>query len=112
MSPVEVVQRQLDAYNAHDLDAFAATYSENIQMIRLPATEPAITNKAELREFYGSNRFMAPSLHAEVLSRIVLGNKVIDHERITGLQKDPFECVVIYEVQNGLIERVWSVWPA
>lgn len=112
MSPAQIVQLQLDAYNAHDLHAFAATYSENIQMFRLPSTEPAITNKAELREFYGTNRFMAPSLHADILSRMVLGNKVIDHERISGLQKEPFECVVIYEVQNDLIQRVWSVWPA
>ena len=111
MSPTDVVQRQVEAYNSHDLDAFAATYSDNIQMFRLPATQPSITNKAELLEFYGANRFMAPNLHAEILSRIVLGNKIIDHERITGLPNSPFECVVIYEVQNDLIQRVWSVWP-
>jgi hypothetical protein len=111
MSPVEVVQRQLEAYNAHNLDAFAATYAENSQMVRLPASEPAIRNKAELVEFYGANRFMAPNLHAEVLNRIVLGNKVIDHERINGLPNSPFECVVIYEVKDDLIQRVWSVWP-
>ena len=111
MSPVEVVQRQVEAYNAHDLDAFAATYADTIQMVRLPATEPAIKNKAELREFYGTNRFMAPNLRAEVLNRMVLGNKVIDHERIMGLANSPFECVVIYEVENDLIQRVWSIWP-
>ena len=111
MSSVEVVQRQVEAYNAHNLDAFAATYADTIQMVRLPATEPAIKNKAELREFYGANRFMAPNLHAEVLNRMELGNKVIDHERITGLANSPFECVVIYEVENDLIQRVWSVWP-
>ncbi|HUS34889.1 MAG TPA: nuclear transport factor 2 family protein [Verrucomicrobiae bacterium] len=111
MSPTEIVQRQVEAYNARDLQAFAATYSETIQMIRLPATEPAIKNKAELVEFYGANRFMAPSLHAEILNRIVLGNKVIDHERITGLPNSPFECVIVYEVDNDLIQRVWSVWP-
>jgi hypothetical protein len=111
MSPAEIVQRQVEAYNAHDLAAFAATYSDDIQMFRLPATEPAITNKAELLEFYGANRFMAPNLDAEILKRIVLGNKVIDHERITGLPNSPFECVVIYEVQNERIARVWSVWP-
>jgi hypothetical protein len=111
MSPTEIVQRQVEAYNARDLPAFAATYSETIQMIRLPATEPAIKNKAELIEFYGANRFMAPGLHAEILNRIVLGNKVIDHERITGLPNSPFECVIVYEVENDLIQRVWSVWP-
>jgi hypothetical protein len=111
MSSVEVVQRQVEAYNARNLEAFAATYGETIQMVRLPTLEPAIKSKAELIEFYGTNRFMAPNLHAEVLNRIVFGNKVIDHERITGLPNSPFECVVIYEVENDLIQRVWSVWP-
>jgi hypothetical protein len=111
MTPEEIVQRQVEAYNAHDLDAFASFYSETIQMIRLPANEPAIRNKAELKEFYGANRFKAANLHAEIVNRIILGNKIIDHERISGLQPDPFEVVVIYEVNNGLIDRVWSVWP-
>jgi len=111
MSPVEIVQAQVEAYNAHNLEAFAAFYAENIQMFRLPSAEPMISGKAELKEFYGSNRFMTTTLRAEILNRIVLGDKIIDHERITGLQKDAFEVVVIYEVQNNLIARVWSVWP-
>ena len=111
MSPAEVVQRQVEAYNAHDLEAFAATYADRIQMFRLPNAEPSIRNKTELKEFYGANRFTAPQLHAEILNRIVLSNKIIDHERLTGLPNSPFECVVIYEVENGLIQRVWSLWP-
>jgi hypothetical protein len=110
MSPAELIQRQVEAYNAHNLEAFAATYSEDIQMFRLPKTEPAIRNKVELVEFYGANRFTAPLLHAEILNRMILGNKVIDHERITGLPDSPFECVVIYEIENDLIQKVWSVW--
>lgn len=111
MSPTEVVQRQLEAYNAHDLKGFAACYTEDIQMFRLPAREPSIRNKTEMVEFYGDNRFLVPALHAEILSRVVLGSKVIDHERIHGLPDSPFECVVIYEVRDGLISRTWSVWP-
>jgi hypothetical protein len=111
MTSEEIVQRQLEAYNAHDLEAFAACYSEDIQMFRMPSSEPMIQGKAELKEFYGSNRFMTPTLHAEIVNRIVIGNKVIDHERITGLQKDAFEVVVIYEACDGLIVRTWSVWP-
>src|SRR5688572_25867967 len=85
MSAVEIVQRQLEAYNAHDLVAFAACYTDDVEMIRLPAKEPAIRNKEEMIEFYGANRFLAPGLRAEILNRMALGNKVIDHERIHGL---------------------------
>ena len=108
---VEIVQRQLEAYNAHELDAFAACYCDTVEMFRHPNAEPMLSGKAELKEFYGSNRFMSPDLHAEILGRIVLGNKVIDHERITGLPKGTFEVVVVYEVHNGLIQRVTSIWP-
>ena len=38
MSPVEVVQRQLDAYNAHDLAAFLATYSETAELMHVASS--------------------------------------------------------------------------
>lgn len=111
-SPTDVVQRQLEAYNRRDLEAFIATYSDDAQLYRMPATEPAIKGKAQLSEFYATKRFNEPKLHAELLKRIALGNKVIDHERITGLGDDPLEAVAVYEVDGGLIRRVWFYYPA
>jgi hypothetical protein len=32
MSAIEVVQRQLDAYNAHDLAGFIAAYSDAVEV--------------------------------------------------------------------------------
>ena len=46
-------------------------------------------------------------LHAELVNRMVLGNKVIDHERITGLAPQPVEAAVVFEVNAGLIHKVW-----
>jgi hypothetical protein len=111
MAPVDVVQRQLDAYNARDLERFAATYSDSVQIFRLPATEPMISNKRELVDLYSMRVFNNPGLHAEILNRIVLGNKVIDHERVSGLRGDAFESVAVYEVTDGLIQRVWFFNP-
>lgn len=112
MTPVNVVERQLEAYNARDLDRFVAEFSDAITVTRLPATEPAIVGKIRFAEFYATQRFNLPRLHAEIVNRIVLGNKVIDHERISGVQPTPFEMVVIYEVADQLIQRVWSLSPA
>jgi hypothetical protein len=112
MNPVDVVQRQCDAYNAHDLQGFLATYSEAIQIYYLPAIKPALSGKAQLTQFYGTERFNRPDLHADIVNRIVLGNKVIDHERVWGIAESPIEGIAVYEVDDGLIHVVWFVSPA
>lgn len=108
MSAVDVVQRQVEAYNDRDLARFVACYSETIALFRMPSVEPAIRGKAALAEFYATQRFNLPGLHGDIVKRIVLGNKVIDHERIRGVRDSPFEVAVVYEVSGDLIERVWT----
>ena len=46
-------------------------------------------------------------LHADILARIVLGNKVMNHERVRGIRQDPIEALAIYEVSSDLIQTVW-----
>lgn len=108
MTPEQLAQGQLEAYNAHDLEAFLPFFSDTVAVIRPPASEPVLRGKAAFAEFYRTERFCLPALHAEVVSRMVLGNKVIDHERITGLGDTPFEVAVVYEVRDGLIQTMWS----
>lgn len=111
MNAVDVVQRQVDAYNARDLRAFLATFSDGISIYRMPASEPALKGKAALAEFYANERFNLPQLRADILDRIAMGNKVIDHERIHGVRAAPFEAAAIYEVIDGLIARAWFFAP-
>ena len=108
---VEVVQHQVEAYNRRDIDAFAAAYHDDVRIFRLPSTTPAMVGKAALREFYETKRFNLPGLHAEVRQRIVLGNKVIDQECVTGTGDQPLEVVAAYEVLDGLITTVWFLSP-
>jgi len=110
-NPAGVVQRQLEAYNARDLEAFAATYTDDVALYRMPTKEPTTVGKAALREVY-RQRFASPNLHATILSRMVLGNKVIDHERIVGIREAAIEAVAVYEVDGGLIREVWFFYPA
>lgn len=107
VNPEAPVQRQLEAYNARDLRRFLAEYTEDVQVFRPPNAEPALSGKQALGEYYAANRFNLPDLHAEVVSRLVMGNKVVDHERITGVRAQTFEAVAVYEVADGLIRRVW-----
>ena len=110
MSPVEIVQEQLEAYNARDLDRFAATYSAGIRIFRMPATEPSLVGHTQLREVY-AKRFASRGLHATIVNRIAIGNKVIDHERVVGIREQPVEALAIYEVEGNLIRTVWFFYP-
>jgi hypothetical protein len=103
-----VVQRQLEAYNARDLGRYLAEFADDIRLYRPPAPEPAISGKQAFGEFYARERFDRPALHAELLNRMVLGNKVVDHERISGVRDEPFEMVVAYQVVDGRIAVMWA----
>lgn len=109
-TPESVVQRQLDAFNARDLDALLAAYADDAEIFEHPATLLA-SGKAALRERYRA-RLAEPNLHAELLHRAVLGSKVVDHERVTRTFPEgpgELELLMIYEVQNGRIAKSWSI---
>jgi hypothetical protein len=108
LRPEAVVQRQLDAYNARDLDAFLAQYSPEVRLYRPPAAEPVMVGRDAVAAFHATQRFHLPNLHAELVNRMVLGNKVVDHERVSGIRESPFEVAVVYEVKNGLIVASWT----
>jgi hypothetical protein len=107
LSPAEVVERQLAAYNAHDLERFIAEYAEDVQLFRPPAVEPMLSGKRALAAHYAAHRFNVAALHARVLSRIVCGNKVADHEVVEGLPGGTVEALVIFEVVDARIQNVW-----
>ncbi|MES2692350.1 MAG: nuclear transport factor 2 family protein [Verrucomicrobiota bacterium] len=110
MHPAVVVQRQLDAYNARDVEAIVATYADDAQQFEHPATLIA-TGAAELRQRFTA-RFAEPNLHATLLHRAVMGDVVIDHERVQRTFPEgagTIELVAIYEVKSGRIARAWFI---
>jgi hypothetical protein len=109
--PLDLVERQLAAYNARDLEAFLPVFSDDIEVTRLPGTAPTIQGKAAFGKFYAENRFNLPGLHAEIVGRLVMGSKIVDHERITGIAPEPIEIIVVYAIEDGLIRRMWSMLP-
>ena len=104
LSPEEVVQQQLDAYNAHDLDAWLATYAADACQYQHPATLLA-RGHAEIRQ-RAIARFAEPDLHARLLRRQVLGQVVIDHEMVRrNFAEGPgyIELLCLYTVEEGKI---------
>ncbi|MEC7262778.1 MAG: nuclear transport factor 2 family protein [Bacteroidota bacterium] len=103
-SPVKIVQKQLDAYNKRDIDAFLDTYSENIKLYNFP-NQLFSEGKTTMETQYGSFFENTPDLHCTIKNRIVIGNKVIDEESVT-INGTTFSAVAIYEVENGKIVKV------
>jgi|SRR5450830_203173 hypothetical protein len=108
-NPADFAQRQLDAYNARDLERFIAEYTDDVVVYRLPETASILVGKTALAEHYRNNRFNLPGLHAELVNRMTFGNKVIDQERVLGVQEQPMEVAVIFEVTPAGISKVWFV---
>ncbi len=112
-SPEQVVQRQLDAYNAKDVDALMATYADDAEQFEHPAKLLA-RGAAEIRPRFAA-RFQEPNLHAQLVKRMVCGNTVIDQEIVSRtFPEGPgrIELVAIYEVNDGRIARAWFIFGA
>ncbi len=103
-SPSKIVQKQLDAYNARDIDAFLDTYSENVKLYTFP-NQLLSEGKTAMENQYGSFFENTPDLHCIIKNRIVIGNKVIDEELVTA-NGSTESAVAIYEVANGKIVKV------
>lgn len=106
LPPLTVVQAQLDAYNAKDIDALLATYAPDAEQYVLHG-ERLAQGHAQMRERFLA-RFAEPDLHARLLSRTVVGAMVVDCELVTrnfpeGL--GTVEMLCVYEVVDGRIQR-------
>jgi putative hydrolase of HD superfamily len=105
-SPLAIVQAQLDAFNAKDIDALMRAYAPDAEQFSLHG-ERLATGHEEIRPRYVA-RFAEPDLHARLLSRTVMGKFVTDLELITRNFPEgvgALEMLCIYEVEEGRIRR-------
>lgn len=102
-----VVQAQLEAYNAKDIDAFMKVFSEDAAIFNFGQVEPLASGKENVRALYAQLFSTSPKLHSLVINRTVLGNKVLDYELISGRQGSDewLKLIAIYEVEDGLIKK-------
>ncbi len=106
LSPADVAQGQLDAYNAQDLDAHCAFFADDIIVADLNG---AVTIKGieAYRAKYVQVFADFPHNRAELANRIVLGDTVIDHERVYRAgSEETFQVAAIYTIAGGKIARV------
>ncbi|HEV2567885.1 nuclear transport factor 2 family protein [Sphingomonas sp.] len=104
----EVVARQLEAYNARDIDAFMACWSAEAEIFAWPSLLIA-SGGPEIRARH-VERFREPDLHAVLISRLGVAGLVVDRERVTRNLPEglcTLEVLGIYEVVSGRIRRAW-----
>jgi len=109
--PTQTVQRQLDAYNARDIDTFLAQFAADAAIFELGSATPSTQGTEALRARYGELFERSPRLHCTVLNRSRLGRAVVDLEHIVGRlgQSEALMMLAIYEVEHGLIQRAHFV---
>lgn len=108
MTPEEVVQKQLETYNHRDIDGFMSVMDENITIHDFTTGKVRLKGYKACKDFYGRLFKASPELYSTIVSRTVFGNKVIDHESITGRNgiDEVLELVLIYEVEKEKIFKI------
>lgn len=105
LSPTDLVQMQLNAYNAHDLEAFLVPYAADVEIYDFPG-KLVSKGKEQMRNDY---QFITktPKLYCRLQNRVVQGNMVIDHEEVWFGGPKPVYAVAIYVIEKGKISKVY-----
>jgi len=102
----ELIQKQLDAYNNQNIEAFLACYAEDAVLAGLNG-EVTHRGLAAIRKRHEDLFYEFPKNHARLVNRIDLGTTVIDHEQVERSPGgDKFEVAAIYTIKDGKIARV------
>ncbi|USQ74260.1 nuclear transport factor 2 family protein (plasmid) [Roseomonas mucosa] len=102
------VRRQLDAYNARDVNAFMQSWSEDCEYYEFPSK--LLARGAEEVRARHVARFNEPHLHGSLMSRTSVGNLVVDREVVTRSYPDgpgQVDVIAIYEVEDGKLRKAW-----
>ncbi|CCN73755.1 nuclear transport factor 2 family protein [Vibrio nigripulchritudo] len=111
LATIAIVDQQLDAYNARDIEAFAATYHDDVE-IHSFSQGLMYKGKDTLIERYGKKFASLNYLNASSLKRIVHDRFLVDHELAESSSlpscevENSVKVIAAYEVVDGLIKRV------
>ena len=106
MSRESIVQAQLDAYNAQDLDAHCKHFADGV-VVGNYLGDVVRTGIADYRANYEKVFAQFPKNRAVLLNRMTVRDTVIDHEHVDrGDGSAPFQVLAIYTFEGDKIARV------
>jgi hypothetical protein len=105
-SPRDVVNRQLEVYNAHDIDGYCALFAPDATISDLVTGQMICLGLDEIRRVYEKRFADNPKLHCIVHQRLEGPTHAIDKETVSGLPTGDLHTMAIYEVHDGLIQSL------
>ncbi|EDP97650.1 nuclear transport factor 2 family protein [Kordia algicida OT-1] len=103
----KVIQKQVEAYNARDIDAFLANYSDDFIFYDFNK-EVRFKGIEQMREVFGNLFQNNPDLQCTIANRIASGNTVVDHEKVRFKKGTPIrEFVIMYIVEDEKIKEAY-----
>jgi hypothetical protein len=110
MSSEGPVGLQIERWNERDLPRLLATYDERATVSRLSTGERLAAGEDALRDRFEKEFEGGPSERIEVPRRMALGPWVVYLQRIAPPRRGGSgETIVVYEVRDNVIRRVWLV---
>jgi imidazolonepropionase-like amidohydrolase len=106
-TPEALVQRQLNAYNSRNIDAFLEPYADDVEIYNYP-DQLIMKGKDNMRLGYTPMFQTVTNLHCELKGRLIRGNIVMDQEYVQYGEKT-LEAIAIYHIENNKIKKVYFI---
>jgi len=104
MTPIELVQGQLEAYNAHDLEMFCTYFAEDVAVYDGRTQELLFIGMEAFKSRY-EKTLSNPKLHCHLLKRIEQDDIIIDHEEVSGWGELKY-AIAVYQIEHERIQKV------
>ena len=108
---LEIVLKQIEAYNNKDIDGLLSFYSDSLEVIFLPENEVAMSGKKSLGDHLRNDFPKHSSLNVEVLET---SQETLDDDSIfltvkekKTTDKGVCHLLALYNVKGNKIRRVW-----
>ena len=105
---MNIVDKQLLAYNNCDIETFLDCYTDDIEVYMLETNQLLTKGKEQLRKTMSASFIDKPNSHAILLSRLSQNNLIIDVENLAGhIDGQVITSAAIYEITGDQISKLW-----
>jgi uncharacterized protein YciI len=114
---IDVVRKQLEAFNRHSPDDVVACYAENIKWLSIDGDQVATEGdgRESIRTWLAGYFKSVPTVKSELIEINQTGPHVVFRERASWTARDGTPrsqtAIGVFEVRDGLVQRAWY-YPA